>query len=510
VPQEIAELESSLKDLPRVGTLVKDRGYRQVWRFEVGGKPYYLKFYPRGGFFLKRMLRGNPAMREFTRLIALQKAAVPSPRATAVLSGFRVDQTLGDAVILEGIEPAVQLDHYLSELELGAEAVPHRRELAGQVIDLVRRLSRARLGHSDLHLGNFLLKEGKVYLLDGYAVGTGGLREKDVLLLGHSARRFATTTELLRGWRELTTGEAIPERNPASKRLYRKFLERATRENSYFGKIDDERGWRGHFVKRMKFSRRYSAASGMKFDREQWREAWKDLLARMDADQLTVIKRSASGDVLSGEIVVGGRTIGVIVKRPKKKYWYRHLNSVGRASRVMRMWTKAWKMYIRNIPAEFPLMMMEKRTLGYVTDSVIVIERTPGETLAAMDLDSMSACERERMFQRVGRTLRKLEGLGFAHFDAKATNWIVMRDEKVGATPILIDVDGVRHYSWRGEGIRRLLRSMREHSQYTPGDSLALCRGYGPWARIVREGTTSSEEDGVHRGGAESAEDKTE
>ena len=60
----IAELESTLKDLPRVGTLVKDRGYRQVWRFEVNGKPYYLKFYPRAGSFAKRIVRGNPAMRE--------------------------------------------------------------------------------------------------------------------------------------------------------------------------------------------------------------------------------------------------------------------------------------------------------------------------------------------------------------------------------------------------------------------------------------------------------------
>src|SRR5437763_9155291 len=94
----IAELESTLKDLPRLGTLVKDRGYRQVWRFEVGGKPYYLKFYPRDGFFLKRIVRGNPAMREFTRLVAMQKASVPAPRAIAVLSGFRVDDQLGDAV----------------------------------------------------------------------------------------------------------------------------------------------------------------------------------------------------------------------------------------------------------------------------------------------------------------------------------------------------------------------------------------------------------------------------
>ena len=50
----------------------------------------------------------------------------------------------------------------------------------------------------------------------------------------------------------------------------------------------------------------------------------------------------------------------------------------------------------------------------------------------------------------------------------------------------LIDVDGVRHYSWRGEGIRRLLRSMRDHPQYTPADSLALCRGYAPWAKVVQ------------------------
>src|SRR5438552_18755824 len=102
----IAELENSLKDLARVGRLVKDRGYRQVWRFEVGGKAYYLKFYPRAGFFLKRLVRGNPALREFTRLMALQKAQVAAPRAIAVLSGFRINDALGDAVIIEAIEPA--------------------------------------------------------------------------------------------------------------------------------------------------------------------------------------------------------------------------------------------------------------------------------------------------------------------------------------------------------------------------------------------------------------------
>ncbi|CAA9433894.1 MAG: hypothetical protein AVDCRST_MAG64-3688, partial [uncultured Phycisphaerae bacterium] len=79
-------LENTLRDLPRVGTLVKDRGYRQVWRFAFDGKAYYLKFYPRGQRFRsrdwwRRKLRGSPAGNEFQRLQALQKAKVPAPRA---------------------------------------------------------------------------------------------------------------------------------------------------------------------------------------------------------------------------------------------------------------------------------------------------------------------------------------------------------------------------------------------------------------------------------------------
>jgi serine/threonine-protein kinase RIO1 len=188
VPTGISDLESTLKDLPRIGTLVKDRGYRQVWRFVAKDKPYFLKFYPREGFFLKRAIRGNPAMREFVRLVAMQKAGVPAPRAIAVLSGFRIRSELGDAVIIEGIEPAVQLDHYLSDLEMRAQLVPGRLKLAEQVRNAVHKLAMAKLGHSDLHLGNFLLHDDKVYLLDGYAVRRGGLRLKDLLLLGHSAR----------------------------------------------------------------------------------------------------------------------------------------------------------------------------------------------------------------------------------------------------------------------------------------------------------------------------------
>ena len=41
---------------------------------------------------------------------------------------------------------------------------------------LVRQLALAGLGHSDLHLGNMLLSNGKVYLLDAQAVHRRGVR----------------------------------------------------------------------------------------------------------------------------------------------------------------------------------------------------------------------------------------------------------------------------------------------------------------------------------------------
>lgn len=484
----VGELESALRDLPRAGTLVKDRPYRQVWRFEHGGRGYFVKFYPRDRQRLKRLVRGNPALREFSRLQWLQKAGVPAPHARAVLVGFRVNDRLGDAVLIDAIEPGVQLDAYLSAQELHGRPVANHRELADKVIALVRKLGEAGLGHADLHLGNLLLHEGgEVYLLDGYAVRRGGLRTKDVMLLGHSARRFATRSDLLRGWYELAGGP-IPQTNRVGPRLFRKFLQRAARgDNQYFGRLRAAQGWRGRFFQQIKFPRRWSRASQLKLARADWEQAWPDLLARIESDQLTVLKRSNSGDVLVGELILAGKPIPVIVKRPRRKYWYRYANAIGRASRARRTWLKGWKLFIRNVPCEWPLLVMERRVFGYVAEQILVLEKMEGRALATIDLDAMSPGHRETMFRRLGRTLRRLEWLGFTHFDSKSSNWIIRDDEFLGPLPILIDVDGVRHYRWSGFGIDRLLRSMREHPQYTPADSLQLCLGFAPRGRLIQQ-----------------------
>ena len=481
------DLEQALRRLPDIGTLVKDRPYRQVWRFEHDGRAYYLKFYPRevAGERLhglrdqfRRLTRGSPAVLEFTRLQSLQRASVPAPRAVAVLVGFKLREQMGDAVILEAIEPSVPLDVYLNDALLRGERSPELRDLARQVRELVHHLVLAKLGHEDLHLGNFILHEGKVYLLDGYAVRRG-MRPRDVYLLAHSAAAYFPLTELMRGW-QLLVGGRMPRRNPLSPSLRMAFLKRIGGNNRYFGRLESG-AWSGTFFRFCKFPKRWSEASRHTFGDADWQAAWPELLRRIEADAFTVIKRSRSGDVLGGEIELGGRTLEIIIKRPRRRYWYRYLNEIPRRSRSWRSWVKAWNLIVRNLPTAWPLLVMEKRKFGYITDSVAVFERVPGPNLRRVELDALDGCRRDMLFRRTGRILRIIDQTGMSHFDAKASNWIIRDDPKLGPSPVMIDSDAVRFRRWLALGIQRLLRSMKEHEQYTPADSLSLCLGYAPY-----------------------------
>lgn len=487
-----SKLEQALRDLPNTGTLLKDRHYRQVWRFEHEGRAYYLKFYPREGGKLhglrerfRRMFRGSPAVNEFLRLQMLQRAGVPAPRAVAVLPGFRLREGIGDAVIIEAIEPSVQLDQYLNELQLRGERAPDHRELSRQVREILHQLVRNKLGHEDLHLGNFLRHEGKLYLLDGYAVRRG-MRADDVYRLAHSAALFGTRTDLMRGWKMLVGGR-MPRRNPLSPRLRREYVNRIRGPSRYVGRFESGE-WSGLFFRGTKFPKRWSDASRLNVERADWEREFPRLLERLDRDELEVLKRSRSGDVLADRVTLGGSALPVIVKRPRRRYWYRYLNEIGRGSRAWRAWFKAWSLILRNLPTAWPLLVLEKRKLGYVTDCLIVLERVPGPTLRRVDLDAIEGRQRDMLFRRSGRILRAIDETGLSHFDAKASNWIVRPDEKLGPFPVMIDPDAVRFRRWLALGIRRLLRSMKEHPQYSVADSLSLCLGYAPYSAPHQEG----------------------
>ena len=64
------------------------------------------------------------------------------------------------------------------------------------MLELLQKLGQAGLGHSDLHIGNFLLKEGRVYLIDAYPLHKNGILLKDVMRLANRAGDIANRTDL--------------------------------------------------------------------------------------------------------------------------------------------------------------------------------------------------------------------------------------------------------------------------------------------------------------------------
>lgn len=484
-------MENTLRSLSRHGKLVKDRPYRQVWRFEHDGCAYYLKFYPRGGLRdrLRRLFRGSPAMAEFLRLQWLQKARVPAPRAVATLMGFRLGDRIGDAVILQAIEPAVALDQHLNTARLEGRIPPDHRAIVEQAICLIEQLGRAHLGHRDLHPGNLLLSEGKLYLLDAYAVRRSGLRVRDVVFLGQSARAFVTMTDLLRGWKRFNPGQPLPRIARHSPVGLRKQLSRICSDNRYFGSLRVG-PWSGHFFKHAKYPVRWSAVSRMDIAQRDWLEAWPVLLGQIQSGQLETLKQSSGGEVLAGEVVLAGRPVPVVVKRTGRRSLRRCIGDWVLGSRAARAWRSAWALVFRDIATAWPMLVMQRRVAGYPVESLIVFERVAGGNLASEDLAALPDAARRTLFHRLGRTLRHIEQDGLVQYDPKCHNWIVHHDPVLGPVPVLVDVDGIRR--WRplllGQSHNRLLRAIESHRNYRPQDWADVCLGHpGADRRIAME-----------------------
>jgi hypothetical protein len=110
----------------------------------------------------------------------------------------------------------------------------------------------------------------------------------------------------------------------------------------------------------------------------------------------------------------------------------------------------------------------------------------PGPLLAKITPELLTPADRDTLFRRIGRLLRRIEHYRFCHADAKASNWIVYQDERIGPMPVMIDIDGLRPWPGPRLGIKRLVRNLKEQpTRFTAEDSLALREGYAPWSPEV-------------------------
>lgn len=466
--------EAQLRNLDRCATPLRrtpaplgKRGIslRETWRFEHNDKPYYLHFYPQTS---KLSASGGP--KEYAGLKTLQDFKIPAIRVVALLSGFRFGGRKGNAIITQGIEPAIRLS------EMSPTPRQHRI-IVDQIITILQSLIRHELSHDSLSLSSFIWHAGEVKVLDARDLTSATLTPEQLMRFAHNLVPYATRADLLRGWRAVAGDQPIPTDRHTIKR-YAQDLKSDPIERIKIA------GWAGRFKSQHDRRLDWSVASGLTISAADWENEWGRILQRLHADQFDILKRDASGDVLSGTITLGGHPIDVIIKRPRNKYLYRRLLGAFRRSRASRLWEKTRWLLVRRLPVEYPLITMDRRVMGYVVESIAIFEKVPGTTLDQADLDAMTPASRENFFRACGRILRKIEDSGLTHTDAKGSNWIVF--DSLSHTgdklPVLIDAYGIRPLNAFLQlfGIRRLLRSMKDHPAYTRTDSLHLCLGFAP------------------------------
>ncbi len=481
-----AQLEQALRNFSQVATLLSNEPRLQVWSFEFGGHKYFLRLHEPVRSKFKRIIFGNPAHREFFYLQRLQILKIPAVRAIALLPGFRIGEKMGDAVLVGPVEGTERLDQHLRRLESESPTSINPNVIGKEIRSVLREFGHAKLGHRDLSMASFMIRDGKVLFYDVLGMHAGFLRKVEVMRLAHSARRFLTRGEIWRAWQELGSGGVPPKRNTASGANHRRIAWTCVRGNEFVSRIRHGT-WKGVFTTSFDRTLRYASASRLRITEQQWQEALPALIAGIDAGNFETLKSDASGVVAATECQIGGERVQIVVKRPRRRTLLRMLIDPLRRTRARRTWIKAWKMLARDIPSEFPLLMIERHRFGVPIEGIVVFQRVDGERLDKIDLNSLPATRRYDMFFRLGRVLRLIERSGFSHMDAKSTNWIIHHDDHLAEMPVMLDLDSVRHYPARGYGLRRLLRAMLEHPQYGPEDSLAICRGYSPWARVVTE-----------------------
>lgn len=470
------ELEDALRNLRRRGTLLRRDAHRETWRIELAGRPRLVHFHPRSNPAARGL-----ALRHFTHLQLLQKAGIAAPRAVAHLVGYRLDDDVGDAVLLDDGDDVVPLS--LVPPPRWRNHAFHRA-LVAQAIILLRKLGEARLGHSALDDAALGLRRDELFVLDPMPLHRGGLTMRDLFTFHHAFRGVVTRSDVLRVWRIVAPGSRLPTRNGETYRRARGLRRASTRGREPFARVRADR-WTVVFARAAPRSLPWSVVSRLQLVPDDLRGAFRELLARMEAEQLDVLKDDRSGMILAGEMVLSGQPVAVIVKRPRRRGW-RRLLEFGPLAKGVRAWPKAWMMVGLDVPCEQPILLATRTRWGLVRDAFLVFERVPGTVLARCDLDTFARDRRRDLLHRCGGALRRITDAGFENYDAKSYNWIVHADRDHRPTAVMIDLDGIRSYRWFDFGLKRLARALRDHPQCQAADLVHLARGYAPFDSTAR------------------------
>jgi len=339
------------------------------------------------------------------------------------------------------------LSEYLDGAQCpGATAI---NELAS-VFEAVGRMHARGILQEDVHLGNFLLREGKLYIIDGDAIRSASQdRERlDNLALLFAQLPPATLSglqaDLLDAYRkgnpDLAVDAAQLGTSIARAREARlaDYLDKCLRDCSLF-----------------KVARRVD-----RFFSLVRTEA--DFLAPLIADpdawleQGTPLKRGRSATL--GMVELEGRKL--VIKRYNIKGAGHALSRAWRPSRAWHSWIEAHRLRFLGIATPRPLALIEHRLGPLRGRAWLVTEYCEGQNLQERLAAHAESGAPARVKEAVRMLFARLAAERLSHGDLKATNFLCCGDELV-----VLDLDAMRRHdseaAWRKAWQKDRVRFLR-------------------------------------------------
>jgi tRNA A-37 threonylcarbamoyl transferase component Bud32 len=406
-------------------------------------------------------------------------------------------------LVMEELEGAVPLASLV--LEKNRLSTRKRWKLIAEVAALIRKAHDRGFYQRDLHLENFLVREGasqfEVFLIDlqrvfiGPVLGAGPRWENLAVL--HGGCTTASRTDRLRFLRAYLSS---PLPFPADIRRIAVDLERKGQRHRF-------RLWRSRQRRCVAENREFAkvqAGDFSGFTRRDFRnEGLGDWLARpeqiFERPETKIIKNSTTTTV--GLLSCGGKSL--YVKRYNRQTLGYAFKNLLRASRGRRGWIVFNSLRMRDIPAPLPLAYIERRRWRVLLESYLIAGAVPGENLAQIAKrcgeGKIRLRDKRVLVEELALLLRRMHDRGIAQRDLKSENIIAEQTGGGNWRISIVDADGISlgrvSRRTRAKNIGRLARSFLGQPAVVRTDRLRFLLAYlkagerKRWKELWREVT---------------------
>lgn len=380
---------------------------------------------------------------------------VQSLAAANILTPTLLYSGAADAVeimIFTAIEDSLSAEQAMFDGQLDNVA---KLDLARLLVREVAKHHQSGLIQTDLYLKNFLVKEGKVYTLDGDAIR----QLSSINAKSQALQNFAT---LISKFDVLDATSWLPElvQVYAEARNWKKMpsLEKVARlvdaERHYvLKKYADEKVFRTCTDVIVEQTKRLFLAISRPCLTHQLREVLNQpdtLLAENEQQRLK------SGNTCTVSLAeLNGQKL--VVKRYNIKNIWHGFGRAFRVTRAANSWANAYRLQLLRIATAAPVALLERRW-GYIRkEAYFIAEFIEAPDALEFFADGKIIIDQKiKAAQNIARLMFKLYLLKIEHGDFKATNIKI-----VEAAPWLIDLDSLRQHTCSQSFNKRHVRDLR-------------------------------------------------